>query len=94
MEKQKYDVRKYLMEENIKPRYVGFAYLEKAILLSIKNPSLSTQKLFAASSGIPWESAYHAAQYALKKSKGDLSVTDFIHTAANSLEIGGNADGI
>lgn len=87
------EVKKYLMEQNIKPKYVGFNYLEKAIILSMKQPNLSVQELFTQSGSIPWGSAYHAVQYALKKNDPNTSVSDFIHTATSTIEIGGS-DGL
>lgn len=83
-------VKKYLIGKKIKPKYIGFTYLEKAIILAMKQPSLSLQDLFSLSCSIPWESAYHSAHYALKKTNPNISVADFIHTAASEIEIGGN----
>lgn len=86
---KRHAVKSYLLDKSIKPRYVGFSYLENAILLSMEHPMLSIKDIFSSLMGIPWESGYHAAQYALKKTACDCSVADFVRTAASEIEIGG-----
>lgn len=83
---KKHAVRSYLIGQSIKPRYVGFSYLESAILLSMEHPTLSIKEIFSSMTGVPWASSYHAAQYALKKGDCNCSVADFVRTAANAIE--------